>query len=52
MILIKNGTINTITNGVFVGDILIQDKKIIKIEKKIGSYLLISQLLRLVVESL
>ena len=35
MILIKNGTINTITNGVFVGDILIQDKKIIKIENKI-----------------
>ena len=30
MILIKNGTINTITNGVFVGDILIEDKKIIR----------------------
>ena len=35
MILIKNGTINTITNGIFVGDILVDGKKIIKIEKKI-----------------
>lgn len=31
MILIKNGTINTITNGIFVGDILIQGKKIVEI---------------------
>ena len=35
MILIKNGTIDTITNGVFVGDILIEGKKIVKIEEKI-----------------
>ena len=35
MILIKNGTINTITNGIFVGDILVDGKKIIKIEKQI-----------------
>ena len=26
MILIKNGTINTITNGIFVGDILVDGK--------------------------
>ena len=35
MILIKNGTINTITNGVFIGDILIEGKTIVKIEEKI-----------------
>ena len=35
MILIKNGTIDTITNGVFVGDILIEGKKIAKIEEEI-----------------
>ena len=28
MIFIKNGTINTITNGTIKGDILIEDKKI------------------------
>ena len=35
MILIKNGTINTITNGVFVGDILIEGKKIVKIGEQL-----------------
>ena len=34
MILIKNGTIDTITNGVFVGDILIEGKKIVRNRKK------------------
>ena len=28
MIFIKNGTINTITNGIIKGDILIENKKI------------------------
>ena len=30
MIFIKNGTINTITNGIIKGDILIENKKIEK----------------------
>ena len=34
MILIKNGTINTITNGIIKGDMLIEDKKI----KEIGKF--------------
>ena len=33
MILIKNGTINTITNGIIKADLLIEDKKI----KEIGN---------------
>ena len=33
MIFIKNGTINTITNGIIKGDILIEDKKIKAIGK-------------------
>ena len=28
MIFIKNGTINTITNGIIKGDILVENKKI------------------------
>ncbi len=35
MILIKNGIINTITNGIFVGDILIEGKKIVKIGQQL-----------------
>ena len=35
MIFIKNGTINTITNGIINGDILIENKKI----KEIGENL-------------
>ena len=35
MIFIKNGTINTITNGIIVGDILIDNKKIIEIGSNI-----------------
>jgi imidazolonepropionase-like amidohydrolase len=35
MIFIKNGTINTITNGIIQGDILIENGKIIEIGKKI-----------------
>ena len=35
MILIKNRTIDKITNGVFVVDILIEVKNIVKIEEKI-----------------
>ena len=34
MIFIKNGTINTITNGIIKGDILVENKKI----KAIGVY--------------
>ncbi len=37
MIVIKNGTINTITNGVIVGDVLIEDGKI----KEIGEDLVV-----------
>ena len=39
MIFIKNGTINTITNGIIKGDILIENKKI----KAIGENLEIKQ---------
>ncbi|MGL5694293.1 MAG: amidohydrolase [Peptostreptococcaceae bacterium] len=35
MILIKNGTVNTITNGIFKGDILINEKKIVEIGEQI-----------------
>ena len=34
MIFIKNGTINTITNGIIKGDILIENKKIKAITQK------------------
>lgn len=37
MILIKNGNINTVTNGEIKGDILIKNKKIEKIEKSIDA---------------
>ena len=37
MIFIKNGTINTITNGIINGDILIENKKIIEIGNKYSS---------------
>ena len=35
MIFIKNGTINTITNGIIKGDILVENKKIIEIGENI-----------------
>ena len=35
MIFIKNGTINTITNGIIKGDILIENKKIKEIGMKL-----------------
>ena len=37
MIFIKNGTINTITNGIIKGDILVENEKIIAIGKNIRS---------------
>lgn len=39
MIFIKNGTINTITNGIIKGDILVENKKI----KAIGENLEVPQ---------
>ena len=38
MLFIKNGTINTITNGIINGDILIENGKIIEIGNNSSSF--------------